>query len=209
MRRRSLLRHAVVWVVAALVAAGAWIVPDGVSAGAATAQGALTGEGGDALGPVIQKLLRDDTAGLAPDTATYTNVDLDQGIADFVGTAPNTFGNDFAVTERPLTTAEAATAKANGRSYAYVPFAATPVALVTLVPNSNYTGSLAINFRLISASTSRLPSTSWTVSTGPSPLRIRAGATADSAALPRRTRPPTHWLSFARAISTQPWRTKT
>ena len=33
------------------------------------------------------------------------------------------------VSERPLTSAEAATATANGRSFAYVPFAATPVAL--------------------------------------------------------------------------------
>jgi hypothetical protein len=37
-----------------------------------------------------------------------------------------------------LTTAETTTATANGRSIAYVPFAATPVAIVTLVPNSSY-----------------------------------------------------------------------
>ena len=94
--------------------------------------------------PVMVKLLHDDAAGLAPDIATYTNVDLDQGIADFVGTAPGTFGNNFAVTERPLTTAEAATAAANGRSFAYVPFVASPVALMTLVPNSTYTGTQTI-----------------------------------------------------------------
>ena len=90
------------------------------------------------------KLLRDDATGLAPDFGSYTNVDIDQGIADFVGTAPGTFGNDFAVTERPLTSAEAATAKANGRSFAYVPIAAVPVALMTLVPNSTYQGSSTI-----------------------------------------------------------------
>ena len=36
------------------------------------------------------------------------------------------------MSERPLTSAEASTAKANGRTFAYVPFAATPVAVATL-----------------------------------------------------------------------------
>ncbi|HXN62829.1 MAG TPA: hypothetical protein VN886_20450 [Acidimicrobiales bacterium] len=94
--------------------------------------------------PVIDTLLQDDTAGLQPDIGSYTNVDLDQGIADFVGTAPGTFATDFAVSERPLTSAEAATAAQNGRSFAYVPFAATPVALVTLVPNQTYQGTSVI-----------------------------------------------------------------
>jgi ABC-type phosphate transport system substrate-binding protein len=96
------------------------------------------------MGPVMVKLLHDDATDLDPDTGSYTNVDLDQGIADFVGTAPGTFAADFAVAERPLTTAEASTAASNGRSFAYVPFAAVPVALVTLVPNSTYTGSTTI-----------------------------------------------------------------
>ena len=129
---------------AALVTAGAWTVPATGGAGAATTQGTLVGEGGDAATPIMVKLIHDDTAGLAPDFGAYTNVDVDQGIADFVGTAPGTFGNDFAVTERPLTTAEAATAQANGRSFAYVPIAAVPVALMTLVPNSSYQGSSTI-----------------------------------------------------------------
>ena len=94
--------------------------------------------------PVIDRLLHDDAAGLNPDFGTYTNVDLDHGIADFVGTAPGTFGSDFAVTERKLTSAEAATAVTNGRPFAYVPFAASPVALMTQVPNSNYAGSQTI-----------------------------------------------------------------
>ena len=91
------------------------------------------------------KLLHDDAAILQPDIGSYTNVDLDQGIADFVGTAPGSFATDFAVSERPLTSAEAATAAANGRSFAYVPFAATPVALMTLVPNSTYQGTSTIS----------------------------------------------------------------
>jgi hypothetical protein len=90
------------------------------------------------------KLLHDDAAGLNPDFGSYTNVDLEQGILDFIGSSPGTFGNDFLVTERPLTTAEAATATTNGRSFAYVPLAASPVALVTLVPNSSYNGSTTI-----------------------------------------------------------------
>ncbi len=95
--------------------------------------------------PVMDKLLKDDGAALAPEFGSYTDVDNDAAIADFIGTAPNTFGADFAVTERKLTDAEAATAKANGRSFAYVPFAAAPVAVVTLVPNNTYSGSPTIN----------------------------------------------------------------
>jgi hypothetical protein len=145
MRRSHVARHAIILVVAALVTAGVTTVSYGKSAGAATPQGTVAGEGGDALGPIMAKLVDDDSAGLAPDSGSFTNVDLDQGIADFVGTAPGTFGNDFAVTERKLTSAETAEAAMNGRSYAYVPFAATPVALMTLVPNSTYAGSLSIN----------------------------------------------------------------
>ena len=78
---------------------------------------------------------------LSPAIGSYTNVDLDHGIADFVGSAPNTFGADFAVSERQLTTAEAATAKANGRSFAYVPFAAVPVALMTQAPVATWSGT--------------------------------------------------------------------
>ena len=104
--------------------------------------GTLIGEGGDGITPIMTKLLHDDAAGLNPDFGSYTGtVDIDHGIADFVGTAPGTFGNDFTVTERQLTSAEAATAKANGRSFAYVPIAAVPVALVTQVPIATWSGT--------------------------------------------------------------------
>jgi ABC-type phosphate transport system substrate-binding protein len=119
-----------------------------------TPAGTVYGEGGAAMNPVLIKLLRDDGSALVPDYGSYTNVDLDQAIADFVGCTtavypcaaptPNTFGADFAVTERPLTAAEAATAAANGRSFAYVPFAAAPVAIMTLVPNNTYQGGQTI-----------------------------------------------------------------
>src|SRR5580692_8757886 len=144
MTRGSAARRAVISGLAAVLGATMWAVPANDGAGASTIPGTLAGEGGDAMTPVMVKLIADDTAGLDPDTASYTNVDLDQGIADFVGTAPGTFANDFAVTERPLTSAEAATAATDGRSYAYVPFAATPFALMTLVPNTTYVGSVTI-----------------------------------------------------------------
>jgi hypothetical protein len=82
--------------------------------------------------------LNDDSAPLAPLNTSYTNVDLDMGISSFIGSGSGVFDSDFAVSERPLTTAEAATAKTDGRSFAYVPFAATPVAIATLVPTSSY-----------------------------------------------------------------------
>ena len=144
--RRSWARLAALAGLAATLGAATWVVPTmaGGGAGAVVIDGTISGEGGDAMTPVMVKLLHDDAAGLSPDAGSYTNVDLDQGIADFVGTSPGTFSNDFAVTERPLTSAEAASAKANGRSYAYVPFAATPVALLTLVSNPTYQGSAMI-----------------------------------------------------------------
>jgi ABC-type phosphate transport system substrate-binding protein len=104
----------------------------------------VIGEGGSFLQPVLIKLLRDDTAA-APLDLAYTNVQLDTGIKDFVGSARDTFGADFAVSERQLTAAEAATAKANGRSFAYVPFAATPVAVATLAPTGSFVGTLPIS----------------------------------------------------------------
>jgi ABC-type phosphate transport system substrate-binding protein len=103
----------------------------GAGAGLAAAQTdptALVGEGGSFLTPVVNLLLNTDT-GLAPLNPQYSDTNLDAGIADFVGTGPGQFDADFVVSERALTSAEAATATANGRTFAYVPFAATPVAL--------------------------------------------------------------------------------
>jgi ABC-type phosphate transport system substrate-binding protein len=94
----------------------------------------LVGEGGSAFYPVIQALLLGDQSGLAPLFPSYSNVTLNDSIADFVGSAPGDFATDFALSERTLTTTETNLAEANGRTFAYVPFAATPVAIVTLVP---------------------------------------------------------------------------
>jgi hypothetical protein len=133
---RFLLRRSLT--VGAVVAAAVFV---GTGSGPATQAGAtpagtIAGQGGDASEPIIDKLMQDDGTNLGTESATYTNTDIDEGIADFVGSAPNTFTADFAVTERPLTTQEAADAKANGRSFAYVSFAALPVSLMTLVPSA-------------------------------------------------------------------------
>lgn len=99
--------------------------------GADTDPTALVGEGGSFLTPVTDVLLRADS-GLAPLNPSYDDSNLDTAIGDLIGTSPNTFAADFAVSERPLSSAETATGKANGRTFAYVPFAATPVAVATL-----------------------------------------------------------------------------
>jgi ABC-type phosphate transport system substrate-binding protein len=98
----------------------------------------LSGQGGSFLEPVVSKLIADDAPNLSPIFGAYSVTDINTGIASFVGTAPGQFGADYAVSERPLTAAEAATAKANGRSFAYIPFAETPVAIATLVPTETW-----------------------------------------------------------------------
>jgi hypothetical protein len=92
---------------------------------------ALVGEGGSFLTPVTDVLLKADS-GLAPLNPQYDDANLDNAIGDFVGNGPGSFDADFVVSERPLTSTEASTAQANGRTFAYVPFAATPVAIATM-----------------------------------------------------------------------------
>jgi len=115
------------------------------TASAVTDSSTLTGEGGTFFEPIVNKLMNDDAATLAPLNLAYLNVDLDQGISDFVGTGPGQFNADFALSERPLTATEAQTATTDGRSFAYVPIAATPVAIATLVPLASYTNNGTIN----------------------------------------------------------------
>jgi len=117
------------------------------SAGASTDKGTLSGEGGTFLGPVVTKLVDDTSSNLDGLFGSYVATGLEPGIADFIGSGPNNFNADFAVSERPLTTTEAATAKTNGRSIAYVPFAATPVAIGTIVADTDYAGSDPIDPR--------------------------------------------------------------
>jgi len=129
----------------ALTAAAGLSVAPAAIAGAATTTGTIVGEGGSFLQPLTGRLLKDDGNGLAPDFGAYTNVTLDKGIADFVGTGPGAFAADYVVSERPLSSTESSTAQTNGRSFAYVPFAAAGVAVVTTVPNSTYTGGQTIS----------------------------------------------------------------
>jgi ABC-type phosphate transport system substrate-binding protein len=151
MSRRSLVQHGGLAALAALVAISIGIAENGGTARATTSPGALTGEGGNVMTPVMNKLLNDDANQLLPDVGSYTNVNLENAITDFIGSAPGTFGADFLVSERPLTTTETATATTNGRSIAYVPFAASPVALMTLVPNAAWAGDIDHSDRLLPA----------------------------------------------------------
>ena len=103
-------------------------------AGAQTDASTLVGEGSSFLTPVTNLLLNADASALAPLVPSYTDAEgIDNAIADFVGSAPGLFDADFVVSERALTSAETTTASANGRQFAYVPFAATPVAIAALV----------------------------------------------------------------------------
>jgi len=110
-------------------------------AGADTDPTTLSGQGGSFLQPVVSKLLLDDSPNFSPILGAYTATGIDSGIASFVGSGPGQFSADYAVTERPLTATESAAAKANGRSFAYVPFASTPVAIATLVPSETWANS--------------------------------------------------------------------
>ncbi len=111
------------------------------TAGADTDPSTLSGQGGSFLEPVVSKLLIDDASNMSPLFGAYTSTGIDAGIAAFVGSGPGQFAGDYAVSERPLTSVEQATAKTNGRSFAYVPFAETPVAVATLVPTEGWAAS--------------------------------------------------------------------
>jgi hypothetical protein len=123
-------------VVATLITAvsGAVSVSATTPSGASTDASNLVGAGGAFISPIISALQQGDTSGIAPLDPFYSLETLDEGISDFVGSGPGQFNADFAVSERPLTSAEASTAATDGRSFTYVPFAATPVAIATLVP---------------------------------------------------------------------------
>ncbi len=145
MKRRTprLLAGVAVAILAAGIVASSAATPS--PAGASTDKTTLSGEGGTFFEPVVTKLMIDSSSNLGGLFGAYVATGLETGIKNFVGTAPKAFNADFAVSERPLTTTEAATAKANGRSFAYVPIAATPVAVATLVPTIAYQGGQTID----------------------------------------------------------------
>jgi hypothetical protein len=143
-RKRAIFRHVTLAVMAAVVALTVGVLEHEGVARAQTPMSILIGQGGDEMTPVMTNLIDADLGTVNSDALSYSNTNVDQAIADFVGTAPGAFEADFVVSERPLTSTETAAATADGRSLAYVPFAATPDALLTLVPNSNYTGGVTI-----------------------------------------------------------------
>ena len=80
----------------ALVTVAVWTAPQSRSTSAATLRARWPVKAATPSPPNMVKLLHDDAAGLNPDFGSYTNVGLEQGIGDFVGSAPGTFANDFA-----------------------------------------------------------------------------------------------------------------
>lgn len=138
MRRRRSGRLVGAAAVAVLAGVGslAGLAP---AAGAATASNLLVGEGDSFLSPLVHQLISDSSGHLSGLTGSYQTTDF-TSISDFTGSAPNDFAADFAVSERALTSTELAGAKAHDRNFVYVPFAATPVAVGTIVPDSDYSG---------------------------------------------------------------------
>ncbi len=95
------------------------------------------------LAPIVN-LLQNDSGALAaisPFTPSYFDADIDQALQDFAAGA-----SDYAVSELPLTASEAATAAQNGRSFAYVPFAASPLAIAAVVECSQTSTVTASTF---------------------------------------------------------------
>ncbi len=88
----------------------------------------LSGEGGSFAEPSVNKILADAASTTAPISLTYFNANVDQGRDDFVNGV-----DDFDVTELPLTPTETATAATKKRTFAYVPFAASPIAIGAVV----------------------------------------------------------------------------
>jgi ABC-type phosphate transport system substrate-binding protein len=102
----------------------------------AVAPNTLFGEGGSFEMPVITAL-QTSTGGLAaiaPLAPAYFNANVDQARNDLVSGAA-----DYAVSEMPLTAAQVATAAQNKLSFAYVPFAASGVAISAIVECNNDT----------------------------------------------------------------------
>ncbi len=126
---------------AAGVLVGTVIGVGAAPAGADTDPTTLLGQGGSFLEPVMSKLLNDDAANLNPLFGAYLLTDDVSSVSAFAGSGQGQFAADFAVTQRPLTAAESTQATADGRTYAYIPFAATPVAIATLVPTYTWANS--------------------------------------------------------------------
>lgn len=126
-RRRLRQRIATVGAVGLMLSTAAWLAPT-QRASATDVATTLFAEGGSFELNLINKLQADGGSSIEPMVPAFFNANVDQSRNDFAaGTA------DYAVSEFPLTTAQAATATQNHRSFAYVPFAASAVAIATVV----------------------------------------------------------------------------
>jgi len=114
--------------VATVLATGAavwWsVAPFAPPASAGTLANTLQFEGGSFAEPIMNQLIQDDQPNLGSIYASYFETDLDTGRSDFVSG-----DTDVAVSELPLTSSEASTITAKGGGFAYVPFAASAVAM--------------------------------------------------------------------------------
>lgn len=102
----------------------------GVHVGWADTGVPLAAEGGSFADPIMNLLQNDSGAvsAISPFVPSYFDAGVDQAQQDFA-----TGSVDYSVSEAPLTADETATATKNGRSFAYVPFAASPVAIAAIV----------------------------------------------------------------------------
>ena len=102
----------------------------GERAGWADTGAPLAAEGGSFADPIMNLLQNEPgvVSAISPFVPSYFDAGVDQAQQDFAQGSV-----DYSVTEAPLTTDEAATAAKNGRSFAYVPFAASPVAIAAVV----------------------------------------------------------------------------
>jgi ABC-type phosphate transport system substrate-binding protein len=106
-----------------------------VSSGPSSAQDSSTtllAEGGSFELNLMDKLQADSTSVIAPLAPGFFDANVDTARDDFASGLA-----DYAVSEFPLTTAQAATAAQNHRTFAYVPFAASAVAIGAVVECSN------------------------------------------------------------------------
>jgi ABC-type phosphate transport system substrate-binding protein len=104
----------------------------GHPAGATDASTTLFAEGGSFELNLIAQLQADGNSAIAPLVPAYFNANIDLARQDFASGVA-----DYAVSELPLTSADAATAAQNKRTFAYVPFAASPVAIAAVVECGN------------------------------------------------------------------------
>jgi len=129
-RRRAWLPVAAAGIVVSAVTLNALVSHELSSA--TDASTTLFGEGGSFAEPMINKLQADAASTIAPLVPAYFDANIDQGRDDFASGVA-----DYAVSEVPLTATEATTAAQNGRSFAYVPFAASAIAIGAVILCSN------------------------------------------------------------------------